>query len=65
MTQRSQKQDELRFATAAARLMNMQWMLVAREEYDGGPDFIVHEGTHGFGPRDIQRCDYAATGVKP
>ena len=49
MTQRSQKQDELRFATAAARLMNMQWMLVAREEYDGGPDFIVHEGTHGFG----------------
>ena len=49
VTQRSQKQNELRFATAAARLMNMQWMLVAREEYDGGPDFIVHEGTHGFG----------------
>ena len=30
-------------------MMDAQWKLVAREEFNGGPDFIVHEGESCFG----------------
>ena len=48
MTRGIQKQDELRFSREAARLMDLRWKFVARDESDGGPDFIVYEGTRAF-----------------
>ncbi|MDE0411246.1 MAG: hypothetical protein OXI37_03415 [Gammaproteobacteria bacterium] len=44
-----QKQEECFFAKNAARLINAEWELIAREESGGGPDFIVHEGVNSFG----------------
>ena len=49
MTRIVQKQAEFHFAKEAARLMDVQWKLVAHEESNGGPDFIVHEGADRFG----------------
>ena len=49
MTRGIQKQDELRFAEEAARLMDMPWQFESRDETVGGPDFIVYEGKKAFG----------------
>ena len=44
-----QKQDEYFFAENAAKLIDAEWKLVACDESNGGPDFIVHEGEKSFG----------------
>ncbi len=50
MTRANQKLDERRFAEETARLLGTEWNLVTREdESDGGPDFIVYDGTKKFG----------------
>lgn len=57
-----QKQDEYFFAENAAKQINVDWKLIARDESNGGPDFIVHEGENSFG---LEVCEIFKGEVQP
>ena len=56
------KQNECFFVKEAAKLIGVEWKLVAREESNGGPDFIVHEGRNSFG---LEVCEIFSGKVSP
>ena len=62
MTRNSKKQNEYFFVKEAANLIGVQWELVAREESNGGPDFIVHEEGNSFG---LEVCEIFKGKVRP
>lgn len=49
MPRNSKKQNECFFVKEAAKWLDVQWRLIPREESNGGPDFIIHEGKNSFG----------------
>lgn len=62
MTRILRKQNECFFVKEAAKLIGVEWKLVAREESNGGPDFIVHEGRNSFG---LEVCEIFSGKVSP
>ena len=49
MTSRHQKQNECRYVRQAMQSLGMEWEIVPRNEYVGGPDFLIRDGENAFG----------------